>query len=60
MSEMSLNYEKKRMLHWLQILQIFDLCVKFKSINRPSISDIFSRGFFKKAKELHYNYVDIS
>ena len=60
MSEMSLNYEKKRILHWLQILQIFDLCVKFKSINRPSITDIFSRGFFKKEKELHYNYVDIS
>ena len=60
MSEMPLNYEKKRILHWLQILQIFDLCIKFKSINRPSVTDIFSRGFFKKEKELHYNYVDIS
>ena len=25
MPEMSLNYEKKRMLHWLQILQTFDM-----------------------------------
>ena len=25
MSEMSLNYEKKQMLHWLQILQTFDM-----------------------------------
>ena len=51
--QMSLNYEKKRMLYWLQILQIFDLCVKFESINRPSITNILSRGFFKKEKELH-------
>ena len=50
MPQMPLNYEKKQMLHWLQILQIFDLCVKFKSINRPSITDIFSRGFFKIEK----------
>ena len=25
MPEMPLNYEKKRMLHWLQILQTFDM-----------------------------------
>ena len=25
MPKMSLNYEKKRMLHWLQILQTFDM-----------------------------------
>ena len=60
MPEMFLNYEKKRMLHWLQILQILDLCVKFKSINRPSITDIFSRGFFKKEKKLHYNHLVIN
>ena len=60
MPQMSLNYEKKQMLHWLQILQVFDLCVKFKSINQPSITNIFSRGFFKKEKELHYNRLAIS
>ena len=60
MLQMSLNYDKKRMLNWLQILQIFGLCVKFQSINRPSITDIFSRGFFKKEKELHYNDLAMS
>ena len=52
MTKMSLNSEKKPMLHWLQILKIFDLCIKFKSINRPSITESFSIGFFKKEKEL--------
>ena len=37
MPQMPLNYEKKQMLHWLQI-------------NRPSITDIFSREFFKIEK----------
>ena len=60
MLQMSLNYDKKRMLNWLQILQIFGLCVKFQWINRPSITDIFSRGFFKKEKELHYNDLAMS
>ena len=36
------------------------MCVKFKSINQPSITNIFSRGFFKKEKELHYNRLAIS
>ena len=36
------------------------MCVKFESINRPSITNILSRGFFKKEKELHYNHLAIS
>ena len=35
MPQMSLNYEKKKLLHWLQMLQIFDLCVKFKVSEYP-------------------------
>ena len=46
---------EKKLPHWLQILQIFDLCIKFKLINWPSVTEIFLKGLLRKEKVALYH-----
>ena len=46
---------EKKLPHWPQILQIFDLCIKFKLINWPSVTEIFLKGLLRKEKVALYH-----